>query len=386
MTPSSPEPGIERSKRVGGAVQGNRVGVLLLLFLSTIPAWALLTYPGWLELAAGYFPYFNLNAWSNSPTLLWSPPYTLFPGVPALAWPEMLAFLLNAWGLGPLAALRAVIILALLVGTWGIYRWQRRCRGTWAALAAALLWLYAPATLYTAYRLGFIGTLWVAAAVAWFLGWLAPSPLSARWSWIFGLSALVAWGVRLLLPPTTWGWWLLVLGSTLAAVPAVGRVFDRRPLSGPLPLLLATALAAVLVVPWARPHYVGYTPRPQPVAIFGEQDIVLLEAKRNGALEPGKTIQVQAWWQVIHPQKTDWTVFVQVLDDQNTLWGQFDGPLGGEKHPTSRWRPGEVGRETYTLTVAEGAPAHLRLIMGLYDHRTLKRLSTGTGRDHVVIR
>jgi len=249
-----------------------------------------------------------------------------------------------------------------------------------------LLWLYAPVSLYTAYHLGFIGTLWLAAACAWLLWRFMPRPPAGGWMGISAVAALLAWSVRVWLPPLSWSWWVLAQGMTLAAVPAVGWIFHRWREASPLPTLLTTALAAILVVPWAQPHYLSVTLPPQPTAIFGQHSVVLLDARVMGEIKPGSTLQVSTDWQVLKPQRTDWTIFVQVLDETNTIRGQFDAPLGGEVHPTRQWRVGEVGSETATLTIAADAPSRLHLILGLYDRETLTRLPTVEGRDHVELR
>ncbi len=352
-----------------------------------MPAWALLTYPGWLELAVGFFPYYNLHAWLEHPTLVWHPPYALPPARPALPLPEGPAAVLVSLGMDPLAALRWATVLALVLGTVGIFLWQGRRWGAWPGLAAALFWLYAPGTLANAYRVGFWGQFWVWAGVAWGL-WL----LARRWGrgeiphWLGGGAFLAAWAVRAVdLPAQTAIWWG-VGGVTLIAAAFVGRVAHGLRFRSPVPALAATALAAVLVVPWAQPRYVAYTPPARPVAIFGAADVVLLDASVSADPAPGIPLQVHTSWQVLRPQTTDWTFFVQVLDETNRIWGQYDGPLGGVERPTTRWRVGEVREEGVILPVAADAPPRLRLILGLYERTTLQRLTTQDGRDHVAIR
>jgi len=355
-----------------------------LLLAGTVPVWALLTYPGWQEWRVGYFPYYNLHAWLRHLPALWHPPYAVGPLPLAVPLPELLASFFVVLGVQPLAALQMVTVLALLVGTVGLFLWQRHWWGPWPAAASALLWLYAPATLSTAYRLGFIGTLWLMALIPWAL-WRWARPLRIP-LWVFLVGGLLAWSPRLVPFPPRWAGWFLVNGLTLATVPVLGPAFRRVHATGPLPVLLVTALAAVLVVPWAQPHYVGYTPPPRPVALFGARDIVLLNTRVEGALRPGSTVRVNAHWQTLRPQPANWTVFLQVLDDRSRIQGQFDALLGGIDHPTGRWRPGEVVNERYILHIAPDAPTSLHLIVGLYDRQTMRRLPTSEGQDHVAIR
>lgn len=505
---------------------GNR-RVLWLLLLATIPAWAPLTYPGWLVWQQGYLPYFNLHDLLRSPGLTWAPPFTLTPDV---RWgpgpfPYLVAGSLHLLGFSPAQAVRAMVILALLLGTTGVFLWLRQVWGAWSALVGALVWLYAPYTLQAALQRGAVAELWLWALTPWVL-WGAAAPLSvvrwaaglalmaALWSqvgmatalmalavigfvagkgwhltrlrkarftlktdfrfrhWlpflvgaVVGLAgvvvgwrvmsgrpfpyaaegvplyrvlwygreggtvtALSAVGLGLLGLGVTVGWgnstiqwpwrWLLLLAvgvalawppgasvgawlgvdrlvltprqwlglATLATAPLAAWATARLRLARPVPALLAVSLAVVSTVPQAQPAYLSYLPGPRPRAVFGAYDLVLLDAQVDAAPAPGQEVHVTAHWQALRPQTTDWTVFVQVLDSANQIRGQRDTQPHGGAYPTTRWRPGEVVTDTYTVTVASDAPAHnLRLIMGLYDWQTLQRLPVQAGGDFVAV-
>ncbi len=355
----------------------------LLYLMATIPAWALLTYPGWFELRAGYFPYFNLNAWLQSPTLIWYPPYAVPPRVPQIPIVEGGAALLQRIGWAPLPALRLMGILSLLTGSALALRYTRPRASAWTAWATGLLWLYAPPTLYALYRGGFWGTVWAGA------GLLAVMSLLPRFGHrrllyageIGGL--LLVWGIRLIPLPPRWEIWSGLVLLTALTLPAVIHLL--RALGHPLAALLIVAWAAVWTLPWVQPHYLAYEPPPRPTAFYPRTELLLLDVQVGGRLEPGHTLHLLAHWQSLRPQEHPWTVFVQVLDRENHIWGQVDLPLGGRARPVTRWRIGEVVAQSYTLRVSPQAPRTLRLIMGVYDLTTMRRLQTRDGHDHVVI-
>ncbi len=373
--------------------------LLSILFLGMLPALALWAYPGWLELAVGYTPYFNLHTWLGSSLLLWIPPFKVGTAV-RLQVPVAYAVagLFVSLGLPLLAALRASAVLALALAAGGVFAWTRERWGDWPALAAALTWLYSPAVGVLAFRLGYLGHLWLWAVVAWLLAaW-------ARWSRRWRISGcitvrvvsaevglLLTWlvllwpGVDAWVRPQ-WRAYALLLGLVaLAAAPAAARLTKALSRFAPpwLIALMLAALAARLTLVATAPRYTQYVPPPWPVATF-EQNIVLLDAHSDMRPAPGRTIYLTLTWQALEPQAKDWTTFAQVLGPNNRVWGQHDRPTGGD-YPTSRWRVGEVVSETYTIAVADDAPRKLRLIVGLYDRATMQRLRTSWGKDYVDV-
>ena len=304
-----------------------------------------------------------------------------------LPWPLPDAFVALGMqlGLGALSALRWSVVLALLAGTIGVYTWLRHHLQTWSAVAGALLWLYAPYTLALVYRLGYVRELWGWAVAAWGLALLGRrGPRLDRWGGYTLPLAALAWGLPWLAREWTVAHpWLGAI--TLLGAPFAAWFTERLSPISPLHALMLTAVGAQLVVPAVQPTYIAYEPPPKPTAVFQDATVLLLEAQPQGPLRAGAMVQVAAYWQVLRPQRVNWTVFVQVLDDNNRIWGQFDGPVGGIQHPMSTWRPGETLGEMYTLTIAPGAPARLRLIMGLYNLQTMQRLPLDDGRDHVVV-
>jgi hypothetical protein len=87
----------------------------------------------------------------------------------------------------------------------------------------------------------------------------------------------------------------------------------------------------------------------------------------------------------------DYTVFVQVVDEQDRIVGQADSwPLQGT-FPTSQWLMGEILWDPYLVRLSEDLqPGQYRLYVGWYLLGTQRRLSVvdeaGTAvNDKVVV-
>lgn len=94
------------------------------------------------------------------------------------------------------------------------------------------------------------------------------------------------------------------------------------------------------------------------------------------SLQPGGQLAIELTWQALAPLDEDYTVFVQVLDQQDRIVGQVDSwPLQGT-FPTSQWAAGETVRDPYLVQLsAELPPGSYRLQVGWYLLATLRRLA-----------
>ncbi len=92
----------------------------------------------------------------------------------------------------------------------------------------------------------------------------------------------------------------------------------------------------------------------------------------NGYQLEGDTLSLA--WQATGTPGADYTVFVQVLDEANTIVGQGDAP---PELPTHYWQAGEAYLTTHTIVYTEPPPAGLyRVVIGWYRPETFERLST----------
>jgi 4-amino-4-deoxy-L-arabinose transferase-like glycosyltransferase len=92
-------------------------------------------------------------------------------------------------------------------------------------------------------------------------------------------------------------------------------------------------------------------------------------------VQPGESLPLTLHWQARASVDRSYKVFLHLLDDDGTLWAQWDSPpaLGG--YPTTEWAPGEVVADRVRLAVgADTPPGTYRLFTGMYDEATGERL------------
>lgn len=106
------------------------------------------------------------------------------------------------------------------------------------------------------------------------------------------------------------------------------------------------------------------------------------------ALRPGGALTLGLYWQSQHdlqpPQ--DVTVFVHLLDKDETVVAGYDSPPCRGTCPASTWRPGEVIRDEYRLNVpADLPPGEYLIEIGMYDPQTLERLPVPGSGDRLLL-
>ena len=152
--------------------------------------------------------------------------------------------------------------------------------------------------------------------------------------------------------------------------------------------LVAALLALTLLGSYS---YLNPTPINAPVpdaplAIFGDNEIALLDAEAIDMLGPNAEAGISARWQALRPLDRDYTVFFHVVGPDGQVIGQHDTMPRDNTLPTSQWRPGQVVDDRYRAALKPGAPpgADIRYNLGLYQWQTGQRLRTATD-DKVVV-
>ncbi len=108
-----------------------------------------------------------------------------------------------------------------------------------------------------------------------------------------------------------------------------------------------------------------------------EDKIALLDVDLpRKELQPGDRLEVNLRWQALTSIAEDYTIFLQVLDEQDQIVGQVDAwPLQGT-YPTSQWSPGEIIEDPHVIQLdADLPPGTYRLQIGWYLLADLRRLS-----------
>lgn len=174
-------------------------------------------------------------------------------------------------------------------------------------------------------------------------------------------------------------WQMVALASFLlvwAAAPALPALLCGRGAPAAGLAVLAVALAA----PFLDAPLTTVTPAACPLAAFADGRILLVGAELEGPLRHGATPRLRLYWQATEPLSRDYTVFVHVVDDGDTKWGQRDSwPADGQR-PTSSWRPGEIVTDEHPVYIdVQGPVDGYRLLVGLYDLETGERLYLSDG-------
>ncbi|MCC7209534.1 MAG: DUF2142 domain-containing protein [Anaerolineae bacterium] len=113
------------------------------------------------------------------------------------------------------------------------------------------------------------------------------------------------------------------------------------------------------------------SPRPNPMQVNfgGEAELIgYAVAPETLAVRPGDTLTVTLYWRALRPMRTDYRVFVQVVEPNATrVFGQSDAMPADWARPTTTWTPGEIVEDRHTLTIQPDAPPGIwQLVAGLY--------------------
>jgi len=273
---------------------------------------------------------------------------------------------------------------------WGVFGWMNvlmpvwayRALDVWTALAALGLLIRTGRGLARALRtrawgeewaiglglLGYVAVLFVA-----FLRWTAQTPASQG---------------RLMFPaigPISLGLWVgwEQIAQGLARSRSAGFILHI------LPSVFLSLLALLAPVLWIAP---AYRPPDLPVpadilnpldATFGDEFRLLGYDLRPSSLEPGETVDLTLYLEVLRPPTRDWSLFVHLVDDLDIILAQDDRyPRQGLVRAT-QLRAGERWAEVFRLRVPETAvaPARLSLKMGFYDRQTWERMPVAGQAD-----
>ena len=118
--------------------------------------------------------------------------------------------------------------------------------------------------------------------------------------------------------------------------------------------------------------------------------IQLRQVARSGeSVGAGDMLVLRMDWQAVVQPKADYSLFVQLLDQDGKVQVQRDLPLVDSDpssqafQATSAWQAGQEATSLVGLGIPAGTPpGPYRLILGLYDPAGGKRLPTGE-TDHI---
>jgi 4-amino-4-deoxy-L-arabinose transferase-like glycosyltransferase len=104
----------------------------------------------------------------------------------------------------------------------------------------------------------------------------------------------------------------------------------------------------------------------------------------SSQLAPGDELPLTLYWQAEGEMDVDYTVFVQLLNGDRQVVAQEDLQPQAGAAPTTTWLPGEILTDPHTLSLPGELPSRdYRLITGMYDPTTGRRMPVSTGGDFV---
>jgi hypothetical protein len=97
-----------------------------------------------------------------------------------------------------------------------------------------------------------------------------------------------------------------------------------------------------------------------------------------GPYAPGAVVPVTLQWEAVSMPRAGYTLFVHLVAEDGTIWGQHDAPPASA--PTDRWRPGERLLELSMPSLKPDAPpGRYSVTLGWYEYPSLRRATLDQG-------
>jgi len=92
--------------------------------------------------------------------------------------------------------------------------------------------------------------------------------------------------------------------------------------------------------------------------------------------QAGRSLELTLYWQAICPIDRNYSIFVHLLDDLESVIAQEDTFPGLGSFPTTQWQPGDAIADSYLLQIPATtvASSSAQLEVGMYDFNTGERL------------
>lgn len=103
--------------------------------------------------------------------------------------------------------------------------------------------------------------------------------------------------------------------------------------------------------------------------------IELVDFQAPPVVRHGETVTLTLVWRANAAGLPALTTFVHLLSADNKMLGQIDSPPRNGLYPTNVWGAGEIIPDQYSFRVdPAAAPGAYRLVIGMYDSRTVQRV------------
>src|SRR4030042_3714982 len=96
----------------------------------------------------------------------------------------------------------------------------------------------------------------------------------------------------------------------------------------------------------------------------------------KSTVRQGETLPVTLYWKTQAKINADYTVAVKVIGADGNIYGQVHSYPGRGTYPTAQWKPGNVIRDTYEVSIKEDVPHSMaaRVLVALFLQPDLKHL------------
>jgi 4-amino-4-deoxy-L-arabinose transferase-like glycosyltransferase len=211
----------------------------------------------------------------------------------------------------------------------------------------------------------FLLALWVvltSVALLWYLQRTIQVTGRQIYPLIPAVSFCLVWGWARFLPRRWWRWSPLLMGIPILSLAVGALVGVLIPAYRPAPRL------PIEQAEFAIPHRLDWR--------LGDVAILRGYTVSPDVAVPGERVTVTLYWEPIRRPEHNYTVFVHLFGENNTLVGARDTYPGLGNDPTLYWSPGEiiVDATPVPISVEATGPILLEIEAGLYDLETGDRL------------
>jgi hypothetical protein len=135
-----------------------------------------------------------------------------------------------------------------------------------------------------------------------------------------------------------------------------------------------------------RPRSFEVPPIQNPLEVnLGDQVELLGYALDTTELKAGGKLSLTLYWKALAEMDASYTVFIHLLDAEDTIQGQRDSLPGNGMLPTTGWLPGEVIVDQYEVPIqSDVLPAQYAIEVGMYRAETGQRLPIINQKGQVV--
>ena len=170
-------------------------------------------------------------------------------------------------------------------------------------------------------------------------------------------------------------------GQNLSVLDRWGHALDQR--------AILTRIRVLAAAPEAAEPQFEFPSIQHPLDVtFGNVARLRGFSLDRDTVNPHEPLRVTLYWEAIGdaPAPVSYKVFVHLLDAENKVVAQHDGPPAYGRWPTTTWTRGQAVVDEHSVSLGDrGYAGRVLVEVGLYDAQTLGRVTTSAGDDRVIL-